>query len=379
VSHVAIRPSEVETVAGAGKVLTDLEPTRHARRSSAAARPSTRRCTAKATADVRRRTGPRAGRRATNLLEWPRHDHRDVGLGYGAPSPSRLTRRPSDRRRVGRAGPQPSTEGTSHVEDVPPRDTRRRGSGGWPRPPTAAGSRRGDLLCSTRAVSANREPEARSAGGTRASALAKVLDARPAGRARGDEHRHHARAAGSPSRGVGLADGPRISTSSYHPSGSTPAPITRCARRRGGRRLTQAVRRIAPQAMYATVCDEVVTGLDSGVASCRTLLENIFRSATSRWSRARGPRDRCASTSGGHDAAPQSPSASALRHGPGGRAIACRWTLLPVWPRARVRLLPEFIELAGKRNQAMPYVMRRADRGAIKDAGTSRARSPHTR
>ena len=185
---------------------------------------------------------------------------------------------------------------------------------------------------------------------------------------------HHPRAPAADPRGVGAGRRAATSTSPSRPSGSTPAAPTTRSRTTpklvGG--ITEACAERARE-LYALICDEVVVLSTPEAAELAKLLENIFRSVNIALVNELAQLcDRLGiDVWEVIDAAATKPFGF-MRFDPGpGMGGHC----LPVDPfylafKAREHdFYPEFIELAGKVNQAQPaFCVERIER-ALNDAG----------
>ena len=160
--------------------------------------------------------------------------------------------------------------------------------------------------------------------------------------------------------GVGLGGGAGTSTSRSPPSASTPgARTSRCAtRRRWSGGLTEACAERA-ESLYGLVCDEIVPVSSPEAAELTKLLENIFRSVNiALVNELAMLTDRMGIDIWEVvDAAATKPYGF-MRFEPGpGMGGHC----LPVdpfylsWRAREFDMATEFIELAGKVNQQMPY------------------------
>ena len=300
-----------------------------------------------------------------------------VGLGYvGLPLVGRLRRGRLRRDRAGRRPGQGrrAARGPLAHRGHPGRAARRRARALHVDDPLrrAARGRRDPGL---RPDAADAQPRA----GPRAAAVGLAV---AGGRdpARADDHPrvhdlpgHHARAPRAAAGGVGPAGRARTSRWPSRPSASTRAGrTTRCAtRRRSSAGCTDACTEAAV-AVYAPVCDEIVRVSTPEVAELSKLLENIFRSVNIALVNEMAMlADRM-----GIDIWEVVEAASTKPYGfmpfqPGpGMGGHC----LPVdpfyltWKAREYDLSTEFIELAGKVNQQMPYFCLEKAERALNDA-----------
>ena len=230
------------------------------------------------------------------------------------------------------------------------------------------------VICVPTPLTNSREPDLSYLLGA-ADAIAGDAAAGPAGRARVDHlPGHDPRAPGADPRGARACGSAATSTSPSRPSGSTPAaPTSRCAPRRSSSAASTPSRTERARALYAEICDEVVVVSTPETAELSKLLENIFRSVNIALVNELAQLcDRLGIDIWEVIDAASTKPFGFMRFEPGpGMGGHC----LPVDPfylafKAREHdFYPEFIELAGKVNQAQPaFCVERIER-ALNDAG----------
>ena len=266
-------------------------------------------------------------------------------------------------------------EGRSHIEDIPDErlparagalhvhDALRR----------AARGRRDPRL---RPDAADAQPRAGPRAAARRRAVAGRRDPARARRSSSSRRRSPARRASTSCRCWRSPACARARTSRWRsrPSASTrAAPTTRCARRR---RSSAGSRRPAPRRAVAVYAPSATTSCRSPrprSPSSRSCSRTSSARSTSRWS----TRWRCSptawgSTSGRSSTRPRPSRTASCASSPGpGMGGHC----LPVdpfyltWKAREYDISTEFIELAGKVNQQMPYFCLEKAERALNDAG----------
>ena len=276
--------------------------------------------------------------------------------------------------------------GESHVEDVA--SARLAAVAGLIEPTTDyAELARADsvVICVPTPLTANREPDLGPLLGA-GRALAPVLSLRAAGRARIDHLSRHDPRAAAPAAGGGRAQGRRDINVAFSPErvdpGRTDYTMRNTAKIVGG--ITADVHRPRGRAVLQRVCDEIVRVSTPEAAEMAKLLENIFRSVNiALVNELAILADRMGIDIWEVvDAAATKPYGF-MRFEPGpGMGGHC----LPVdpfyltWRAREFHMSTEFIELAGKVNQQMPYYcverIERALNDVRKPVNGSRDRDP---